>query len=1474
MPANAAVNGWHIRDDATGGECILIGGWDITSKTCTLSQDLSQGIIIDSDRVTFDGGGYTVTGTGTWGTGIYLFKRTGVIIKNLNVKNFTEGISLESSNNNSMINTIVNVNQTGIYLTNSNNNILTNNTALTNENGVGIILSSSKNNTLTDNTASNNGIGIFLIHSSNNTLEGNTTQENFYYDVLIDAYLESDCNNDITNTTGSGGRSIKYFSSAVNLIDEILSELILCNADGSSINNITIDGSATKKNNGLFLIKTDLSTVANVNSSNNIFGFYIDSSNDNTLTSNIISNNYFSGISLYSSRGNILTGNTINFNDNGGISMSISNNNILTNNTISDNQIGASFNEASDNQIYRNNFINNRIQSFVYDDSIDVFNLDIPMGGNYWSNFDTPAEGCTDTNNDGFCDASYVFTDGEHNLPWTKDKQDNLPWTKKDGWLAPSNQPPSFPFEIKQYLSDGITEITERNIIDNNAVILKAKVFDPDNDQVKIKASLYRFEEENNNVIDIIVKESVLVNSNEIASVIFDHLVEGDYIWRIQAIDEKDNKSGEALFGEQSLFKADFKFYKDFSFIHMTDVHIGSNMVLGSELFDEDWYEGLSYPRFTDALYEIEKLNPRPDFILIGGDNVEYAGSKDGIRWLEDFKSITDNFTERTGIKFYIVPGNHDRYERAAGEISGDFLSGGNDWLENYFKVIGKPKGVNLLFPSLTDFSTSSPQGYNRYNYYFNYKGIQFIGLDSGEDTGKGDRSPESTGLSSEVMESLAKRDPNIPKIIFMHHPVFTGAKDPDDKTDTGEMAEDGGITNNWKKFIKYSKDNKIEIVLSGHNHEFHIFNDIGNETSQYDTVRPLFIQTQSATKDNLVDKNGFKYEYKHGYRIVDVKKGKVVNSRVLATEFHSKIIADLDQNKERLVKFKAYEDPDPANSDSFFQNKDYNFSIPYFMANSSYRVIMHDYTNDLSRFSMTNLFQENDKYDLFVSKNEEDFTKSALDDLRVHWISGFKVKNSEYCKNPLSGEKCDGGFLVIHNTADKKINILKLKEMNIKSNSEDNLFINWPSLSSTSNGSSELPGTNLIVNGNSDTVFKKIRKKIIIDLHSPGELQVVDSTGRVSGLVNGKIKEEIPYSVYDEMNEAVVLFVDEGVKDNQYVYKVVGSDNATYGLSITKKEDYEGIENIISFDASNIPTDTNVVHQFSIDWDALVNGEKGVMLKIDSNGDGITEDTVQIGATLNDTLAPTTTPTISGTQGKNNWYTSGVAVTLTANDGNGIGVKSIKYLLDNSNWQTYTNTSSILITTEGNHTLQYFSTDFFGHQEATTTLTIKIDKTPPEAKIFFNQNLKQLNIEGVDNLSSVAVAQNDTIYTLTDEAGHTLAVDFNKLKTEGKEIKAEINAFHYDGILAPAIPENKLQYEWSLEKNGDIKELNQRIEIEKTFDAHARYDRKKNETAIDIKTEDEKDEEKTKQTFQGLTALILTTNSGNFDIKYNRPTD
>jgi len=100
-----------------------------------------------------------------------------------------------------------------------------------------------------------------------------------------------------------------------------------------------------------------------------------------------------------------------------------SDNTIGPGNTISNNHYGIRLRSSSDNQIYNNNFIDNTIQAYATTGRRgNIFNLDKPIGGNYWSDWTS-----RDADGDGFVDDPYVFTSGV----------DYLPWARQDGWLPP-----------------------------------------------------------------------------------------------------------------------------------------------------------------------------------------------------------------------------------------------------------------------------------------------------------------------------------------------------------------------------------------------------------------------------------------------------------------------------------------------------------------------------------------------------------------------------------------------------------------------------------------------------------------------------------------------------------------------------------------------------------------------------------------------------------------------------------------------------------------------------------------------------------------------------------------------------------------------------------------------------------------------------------------------------------------------------
>jgi parallel beta-helix repeat protein len=122
----------------------------------------------------------------------------------------------------------------------------------------------------------------------------------------------------------------------------------------------------------------------------------------------------------------------------------------------------------------------------------------------------------------------------------------------------------------------------------------------------------------------------------------------------------------------------------------------------------------------------------------------------------------------------------------------------------------------------------------------------------------------------------------------------------------------------------------------------------------------------------------------------------------------------------------------------------------------------------------------------------------------------------------------------------------------------------------------------------------------LFANLKSPGELRIYDSQNQVTGLINGEIKEEIPDSIYDEHNEIVVVFSST----DTYRHEVVGTDGGSYGLDITSVENGKAT----TFTATDIPTTTGAIHEYTINWDALSQGEEGVTVLVDSDGDGTFE--------------------------------------------------------------------------------------------------------------------------------------------------------------------------------------------------------------------------------------------------------------------------
>jgi len=156
--------------------------------------------------------------------------------------------------------------------------------------------------------------------------------------------------------------------------------ILLFQRTGVTIDNVAVEGFTT----GIQVALGGANILTcNTVSSNNLYGIYINYSNNNELNGNIVSEhvaNGAEGVRLEGASGNTITGNTVSGNYNGIV---------LTG-------------SSSNNMVYGNNFLaNSPRQAYVISGSGNVFNL--TTGGNYWSD----CLGCS----------SYVFEGGVDYMP-------------------------------------------------------------------------------------------------------------------------------------------------------------------------------------------------------------------------------------------------------------------------------------------------------------------------------------------------------------------------------------------------------------------------------------------------------------------------------------------------------------------------------------------------------------------------------------------------------------------------------------------------------------------------------------------------------------------------------------------------------------------------------------------------------------------------------------------------------------------------------------------------------------------------------------------------------------------------------------------------------------------------------------------------------------------------------------------------
>lgn len=374
-----------------------VGTWDSVTRTAVLTTDINETIQIDADNVTLDGSGHIITGSNT-GSGVYIyFTGTGVTIRNLEIQGFSYGINLQSGGNNTLTGNTVSDSSWGIALRYSNSNTITGNTVSNNSNGIALAIANS--NVLTGNTTNNNrDTGISLYRSKYNVLTDNTTNNNRWAGISLYIW----CNfNTLTGNTANNNSDfgIRLRDSRRNTLRDNLMYDNRYNfgEEGSTAGDFYNDIDTTNLVDGKPIYHLVGVSYIEIGPSSNAGTVYCIDCDNITITGLDLTKNGY-GICFYRT-----------------------NNSLIENNQFNSNYRGIYLSRSNANKIYLNNFIDNPSHAYVFGENDNVFNLDKPMGGNYWSGWNAP-----DTDGDGFVDNPYVFFGG----------QDNLPWANQDGWLG------------------------------------------------------------------------------------------------------------------------------------------------------------------------------------------------------------------------------------------------------------------------------------------------------------------------------------------------------------------------------------------------------------------------------------------------------------------------------------------------------------------------------------------------------------------------------------------------------------------------------------------------------------------------------------------------------------------------------------------------------------------------------------------------------------------------------------------------------------------------------------------------------------------------------------------------------------------------------------------------------------------------------------------------------------------------------
>jgi len=219
-----------------------------------------------------------------------------------------------------------------------------------------------------------------------------------------------------------------------------------------------------------------------------------------------------------------------------------------------------------------------------------------------------------------------------------------------------------------------------------------------------------------------------------------------------------------------------------FRFVHMTDLHVQPELKAA---------EGV-----RACLEHIQTLNPKPDFILTGGDLIMDALQQGEDRASQLFDLLKRVFRDNNDLPVHHCMGNHDVF----------------GW--------GKKEGVTAEHPKFGKTMYLEKMELECPYYSFDHKGWRFFVLDSIQPS---ETQVYQGGLDDVQMDwfrqELARKPKEMPGVVVTHIPFITVTVLPDAAKDGRFEIGAASMCSGVQEIAYLFSDNNIKLALSGHMH-------------------------------------------------------------------------------------------------------------------------------------------------------------------------------------------------------------------------------------------------------------------------------------------------------------------------------------------------------------------------------------------------------------------------------------------------------------------------------------------------------------------------------------------------------------------------------------------------------------------------------------------------------------------------------